>query len=78
VKPHQQACTAPFVPGAAQGSCVCPQGTVQQGRECVAPRTGGVMPPISPGGPRNVMPGVGTRQDEPHQPNGGNPTGPVK
>ena len=31
-------CTAPFVPGAAAGSCVCPQGTIQHGRECVKPQ----------------------------------------
>ena len=30
-------CTVPFVPGAAAGTCVCPQGTAQRGRECVRP-----------------------------------------
>ena len=36
--PPAAACVSPMVPGAAAGSCVCPQGTVQRGRECVRPQ----------------------------------------
>ncbi len=42
-------CPTPLVPGPTAGSCVCPQGTVLLGRECVKPPQQACAAPLVPG-----------------------------